>query len=170
MSYDYSDSLPAEAAKRYQEKLQSLGLEKCPYKLPADDWIDDPTEWPSLTYHHLYHYLIRRSATSVNTPALNWGRNHEDEAITLYENVFANPEFITDFLPVTDVSTHENFKVGRLGLCIHTVKQWYGSSPDAATSCDCCGFGVLEVKCPYSLKEKSLKKEIYFGKFYITYI
>ncbi|XP_057293549.1 uncharacterized protein LOC130622151 [Hydractinia symbiolongicarpus] len=59
MSYDYSDSLPAEAAKRYQEKLQSLGLEKCPYKLPADDWIDDPTEWPSLTYHHLYHYLIK---------------------------------------------------------------------------------------------------------------
>ena len=31
----------------------------CPYKLPADVWMDDPTQWPPLSYPHLYHYLIK---------------------------------------------------------------------------------------------------------------
>ena len=30
----------------------------CPYKLPADVWMDDPTQWPPLSYPDLYHYLI----------------------------------------------------------------------------------------------------------------
>ena len=30
----------------------------CPCKLPADVWMDDPTQWPPLSYPDLYHYLI----------------------------------------------------------------------------------------------------------------
>ena len=59
MSYQYEENLPREASKRYQEKIKLLGLSKCPYKLPADDWKDDPTEWPHLTYYNTYHYLIK---------------------------------------------------------------------------------------------------------------
>ena len=31
----------------------------CPYKLPADVWMDDPTQWPPLSYPDLCHYLIK---------------------------------------------------------------------------------------------------------------
>ena len=33
-----------------------LEVDKCPYKLPEDQWKDNPTEWPSLQYHY---YLIK---------------------------------------------------------------------------------------------------------------
>ena len=32
-----------------------------------------------------------------------------------------------------------------------------GASPDGFTQCDCCGKGVLEVKCPYTHRHKSLR-------------
>ena len=38
-------------------KMFSLGLEQCPYKFPADSRTEDLTEWPPMSYHHLYHYL-----------------------------------------------------------------------------------------------------------------
>jgi hypothetical protein len=38
----------------------------CPYKYAADDWKDDPTEWPDLSYHHLYHYLIKTPSKIFN--------------------------------------------------------------------------------------------------------
>jgi len=53
------ENLPIEARKRYREKLDLVGLDECPYKIPEDAWVDDATTWPSLTYHHLYHYLIK---------------------------------------------------------------------------------------------------------------
>ena len=31
----------------------------CQCKLPADVWMDDPTQWPPLSYPDLYHYLIK---------------------------------------------------------------------------------------------------------------
>ena len=34
----------------------------CPYKLPADVWMDDPTQWPPLSYPDLYCYLIKTPA------------------------------------------------------------------------------------------------------------
>ena len=31
----------------------------CPYKLPADVWMDEPTQWLPLSYPDLCHYLIK---------------------------------------------------------------------------------------------------------------
>ncbi|XP_065640840.1 uncharacterized protein LOC136073257 [Hydra vulgaris] len=59
MSFNYFESLSKEAAERYQRKLSFLGLDKCPYKYPADSWTEDPSQWPSLSYHNLYQYLIK---------------------------------------------------------------------------------------------------------------
>lgn len=52
------DGLPSEAKVRYKEKLTLVGMNDCPYRLPADVWVDDPTQWPDLEYPDLYHYLI----------------------------------------------------------------------------------------------------------------
>ena len=54
----YEETLQNDGKRRYREKLNLLGI-KCPYKLEENRWIDKPTEWPQLNYHHLYHYLIK---------------------------------------------------------------------------------------------------------------
>lgn len=33
--------------------------------------------------------------------------------------------------------------------------------------CSCCGYSILEIKCPYSLYDKSLNTEIESGRFYV---
>lgn len=35
--------------KRCQVKLASVQLKECPYRLPAEVWIDDPSERPDIT-------------------------------------------------------------------------------------------------------------------------
>ena len=40
---------------------------------------------------------------------------------------------------------------------IEPLYSFVGASPDAVVSCTCCGHGVLEVKCPFSCKDKSLQ-------------
>ena len=58
-------------------------------------------------------------------------------------------------------------KVEKLGLCIDYEKPWYAASPDASVYCTCCGHGILEIKCPYILKDKSSKEEILKDVFYV---
>ena len=54
MAYNYIDCLTLEARERYLTKLRAVGLDKCPYKLPHDDWMDDPTQWPNVGFPDLY--------------------------------------------------------------------------------------------------------------------
>ena len=58
MSYTYFEELPADARKRYCLKLGVVGIEQCPYKYPADVWLNKPTDWPSVGYPDIYNYLI----------------------------------------------------------------------------------------------------------------
>lgn len=50
-------------------------------------------------------------------------------------------------------SEHQNFKSNDCGLVICTDISYFASTPDALCSCDCCGTGVMEIKCPYKLKD-----------------
>lgn len=56
---NYIDGLQNEAKVRYKAKLQLIGVSKCPYEVSEEMWLEDPSEWPSLTYPDLYHYLIK---------------------------------------------------------------------------------------------------------------
>ncbi|XP_003730120.1 uncharacterized protein LOC115928222 [Strongylocentrotus purpuratus] len=58
MSFNYTEQLSYDARHRYKVKLDSVGLEKCPYKHPADVWIDDPKAWPRIEYADVYCYLV----------------------------------------------------------------------------------------------------------------
>lgn len=66
MSYSYFDSLDGEARTRYQKLIKVAKLQECPYRLPADVWINDPTKWPEIEYPDVYDYLI-------NTPGKMFG-------------------------------------------------------------------------------------------------
>lgn len=48
MAYEFFDSLKTEVKKRYEAKLEAVQLTECPYHLPAEIRIDDPSKWPIL--------------------------------------------------------------------------------------------------------------------------
>ena len=46
---------------------------------------------------------------------------------------------------------HEDVKLEPRGLFLMQNKSFIGTSHDVVVSCSCCGKGVLEIKCPYSI-------------------
>ena len=58
MSLDYVDTLEGLAQNRYKEKLRVAGLQHCPYRKPADEWLNDPTKWPEVAFPDIYFYLV----------------------------------------------------------------------------------------------------------------
>ena len=48
--------------------------------------------------------------------------------------------------------THAEFEVEATGLHVNPKYPYLGASPDGLVTCACCGNGLLEVKCPYSVR------------------
>ena len=48
---------------------------------------------------------------------------------------------------------HKNFSCKLSGLWINPLYPHMGASPDGLIKCDCCGNGLLEIQCPFSLKD-----------------
>ena len=98
-----------------------------------------------------------------------WGRDHEELAIKLYTDVssYQNSQFKSNC--INDVVIHTDLDVKSFDLQVSPEKLWYGASPHSVIYCSCCKYGCLEVKCPLSLKDKSLKEAIHKGAFYVTY-
>ena len=46
-----------------------------------------------------------------------------------------------------------NFKVKECGMFVNQEYPWLHATPDFLCSCDCCGEGCGEIKCPYCLKD-----------------
>ena len=55
---------------------------------------------------------------------------------------------------------HVKFSITESGLVLDPLYPFLDTSPDGLVSCDCCGKGVLEIKCPYSCKQKDLVKAV----------
>ena len=53
------------------------------------------------------------------------------------------------------MNEHVNFSLSKSGLVIDCKYPFFGASPDGVIKCRCCEFGVLEIKCPYSCRDKS---------------
>ena len=61
MSYDYIDSLDATARQRYNEKLDLIDSDCCPWQLPADAWQENaPDVWPPLSHYAISYHLVHR--------------------------------------------------------------------------------------------------------------
>ena len=48
---------------------------------------------------------------------------------------------------------HRNLKTEEIGLVVMKTKPYIAVSPDLKVKCNCCGEGLVEIKCPYSIKE-----------------
>ena len=81
-----------------------------------------------ICYPHLHKFSTR---------ATTWGCDHEADAITTY---------------IESMNDHQNFTCKQSGLVVSATHPYIGATPDGIIECDCCGFGILEVKCPYCIR------------------
>lgn len=82
---------------------------------------------------------MRREDTSI-IPEIEWGINNEDKAREAY---------------VTKISSlHIEFKCSPAGLVISPQYPYLGASPDGFIQCECCGEGIIEIKCPFSVRDE----------------
>ena len=54
---------------------------------------------------------------------------------------------------MTERTLHDTTFVSKSGLVVSTERPFLGASPDGIIQCSCCGKSVLEIKCPFVLKE-----------------
>ena len=80
--------------------------------------------------------------------AIKWGVEHEQDAKeAFYRSVSPN---------------HRNFSIKQCGLHVHKDMPYIAASPDGIAVCDCCDRSVIEFKCPFKIKGKTVH-EAYTG-------
>lgn len=84
---------------------------------------------------------ILQQGSPPKAAALRWGLENESKAKQQYI--------------VKMRATHSSFEVKDTGLHIKTMYPYLGASPDGLITCNCCRDGVLEIKCPYSVRHLS---------------
>ena len=73
-----------------------------------------------------------------HVPAIKWGV--QNECVTRQQH--------TDLMSVE----HEGFACSLTGLWINPLYPHIRVSPDGVIMCNCCGKGLVEIKCLYSAK------------------
>ncbi len=84
--------------------------------------------------------------------ATTWGCEHEEQAKIDYKNKLSNK--------------HVDFSIAQSGFIISPSYPLMGASPDGIINCQCCGCGVLEIKCPYSCHDKTFQEKINESHFF----
>ena len=85
--------------------------------------------------------LVRQILTiggSVSSAAIAWGIQNEKVAVQEFKQAAC--------------LEHTSFEVKFTGLHVNPKFPHLGASPDGLVSCECCGEGLLEIKCPYSIR------------------
>ncbi|XP_045180321.2 uncharacterized protein LOC123539668 [Mercenaria mercenaria] len=84
--------------------------------------------------------------TPLQTEAIKWGNEHEESGLKSYRQVlnFSN-------------QGHVNINMKNEGFQISKERPYLGASADSIMSCDCHGKRIVEVKCPFSAKDKDLQ-------------
>ena len=69
-------------------------------------------------------------------------------------------------IPLRSKKKHKQFCLTDTGLILLKEHPYIGASPDGLISCLCCGRGVLEIKCPYSIidQEPSATNLVYLAE------
>ena len=77
--------------------------------------------------------------TPIHNAAVNWGKTNEKCAFKRH---------------ITKNRTkHNNFSCKTTGLFISEYYPFLDASPVGVLTCKCCGFGVLEIKCPWKSRD-----------------
>lgn len=96
-------------------------------------------EKPSLS---LVRKLCYPSVFKFKSAATIWGCEHESDAVG-------------EFLDSIGMD-HQDIKFEESGLVVNKDYPFIGATPDGIIHCSCHGTSLLEVKCPYSCRSKSI--------------
>lgn len=91
--------------------------------------IDSPS--PSL----IKDLMEMKVQSRKTVPALQWGVENEPKAREQYIEIIQEE--------------HEKFVCTLSGLCVNPKYPHLGATPDGIVKCECCGKGLIEIKCPY---------------------
>jgi len=80
---------------------------------------------------------------SLEYVCYRWGCQHEQEARESYK--------------LEQEKVHQNFSLSLSGFKINPQFPHIGATADGVVSCSCCGEGVMEIKCPFCVRDKSLE-------------
>ena len=83
-----------------------------------------------------------QSRSPPNSAALSWGMENEEVTRREYDLVSRGK--------------HSSLQIKATGLHVSPKYPHLGASPDGLLTCTCCGDGLLEIKCPYSLRHTTL--------------
>ena len=89
----------------------------------------------------------------TTVPAFQWGIDNEPCAQQYFLHNAQHEHFNLRYFPA--------------GLFIN----WYphlGATPDGIISCDCCGTGIIEIKCPYKYCDSHLP-DVHDDTFYLLH-
>ncbi|XP_033740302.1 uncharacterized protein LOC117327441 [Pecten maximus] len=130
----------------------------------AGEVLHTSTSNPSLS---LLKKICIPNTSSPTVPSLNWGKQHEEDAYKLYQFLMeVEDSGELDIIPkgeifLKDIShKHVNLNVAKAGFCISFSKPFLGASPDGHVFCACCGKGLLEIKCPYNMRQTTLMEAL----------
>ena len=106
--------------------------------------LQNPNSERSKDVTKLLDQLCGIITVNPDIPALKYGRMMELVARKLYCKIS---------------NGHINLSVEECGLFVMQSKIYIGASPDAVVKCDCCGEGLLEIKCPASVAHEEPSAE-----------
>jgi hypothetical protein len=130
----------------------------------SKEWIEHRKGRLTASKHHEYYTKIntimktRIPVTPKTTPLVSnllcqdkkldkvatvqWGKCKEEEALK---------EFYA-----LEATKHIDFKLEKSGLYLDKNRAYIGASPDGIMYCKCHGKAVIEIKCPFSIKDSKI--------------
>ena len=88
--------------------------------------------------------ITRQFQSNFSNEAMRYGIENEKGALEIFFRIFK--------------SQHRNSKIHIIGLTLYKEYPFIGGSPDAVLTCDCClNSFLVEIKCPYRLKDTGLE-------------
>lgn len=88
----------------------------------------------------LLHSLLNKTPKKLEVPSLKWGITHESIARDAYLEAMH--------------SSHIDLEFSAAGLFVNPDFPHLGASPDGIIDCQCCGEGLLEIKCPFKYRDE----------------
>ena len=126
-----STQLQSQSRLWFEQRVGRITASK--FSVVAHASVDPPP-----TY--LIKQLMERSRSLNHIPAIRWGVEHEDIGRESYLEL-AN-------------ENHINVQYSAAGLHLNPRFPHLGATPDGLISCECCGEGIIEIKCPYKHRDK----------------
>ena len=87
------------------------------------------------------HAICYKSESNTVSLSANWGIKNESKARNVYKAMMS--------------PLHKDFKVHECGFFISPKHSYLGASPDGLVECACHGSGLLEIKCPFSIRDET---------------